>query len=347
MISAFGVNHGSPVSKAGAGLLTRNSKDIVLPASIGTAGMGAAAASGHHTAKGKSEHADAKRAAGYSAAAGAASVAGHTAYRAAGLTIRAKGVKAERTLPEGMSRSQRTKIERDHRKKFGLSQGDKAGMKKNPAYFRTYPKELPGWKYKRALGAISGRREHGLGAVASAVPVAAVVAHSRKRDVAKSAFGVDHAVAKAGRTATVEAVRWGSGLTAVGTGTGGAVYAVESKRTGQRDRTGAKTAAATGLGAVAGQGVYQAAGYGAKHAALPKERTVTRAQRDKALKPVKRKHGAYTASMERHYPKQIPGWRTHRALGVTHRGKVGTATGAAVTAAGGLAAYEASNRRNK
>ena len=183
------------VSKSLPAIVVRNAKDIIVPASVGSAGIGAATVSGHRKKEGQGKpgsHDDAKRAGAYGVAAGASSAAGHAAYRMAGLRVRAKGVAAERTLPEGMSRSQRTKIERDHRKSFGLAQGDKAGAKKKPGYFRTYPKELPGWKYKRALGAISGRREHVIGAAASALPVAAVVAHSRRKNqsLSKSAFGI-------------------------------------------------------------------------------------------------------------------------------------------------------------
>jgi len=109
----------------------------------------------------------------------------------------------------------------------------------------------------------------------------------------------------------------------------------------RRDKEKGREVQAATIGGWAGQGAYQGAGYGAKHVDLhvlgPK---TTNSQRDKALKEVKAKHGAFTPAMERNYPLKtkagaaIPGARIHRTLGWTHRGKIGTAVGASATAAG-------------
>jgi hypothetical protein len=104
------------------------------------------------------------------------------------------------------------------------------------------------------------------------------------------------------------------------------------------DKHHSREMAGATVGSWAGQGAYQAAGYGAKHHGLRNlEPKTTKAQRNKHLKPVKAKYGAYTPAMERNYPKHLPEASVHRTLGWTHRGKVGTAVGTAATAAGGAA----------
>lgn len=103
----------------------------------------------------------------------------------------------------------------------------------------------------------------------------------------------------------------------------------------QLNKERAQQALGAAAGAAAGQGVYQGTGYGTKHVSLKMHRgAVSRAKRDKLLKPAKKEYGAYTAKMERNYPKSLPEWKVHRALGYTHRGKAGMALGAASTAGG-------------
>lgn len=128
------------------------------------------------------------------------------------------------------------------------------------------------------------------------------------------------------------------------TGTGGLGTATELHRKGKRDE--ARDAAAAAAGGWAGQGIYQGTGYGAKwRAQAKKEPLASRAQRDKALKSVKRKHGAYTPAMERHFPSSLPEFRTHRVLGWTHRGRTGTALGTATTLGGSAVAIRANERK--
>lgn len=133
--------------------------------------------------------------------------------------------------------------------------------------------------------------------------------------------------------------RWGAGLTAGSVGGGTAV------RVKTKSRERAERAVEGGL---AGQAAYQAAGYGAKHHALRRlEPKTTRSQRDKALKPVKREHGAFTPKMERNYPSHLPEAKVHRTLGWTHRGKTGVAAGTALTLTGAGVATGAMHRHDR
>lgn len=155
---------------------------------------------------------------------------------------------------------------------------------------------------------------------------------SKARYLAELAQREDELVAKGGRTFALV-----GGLT----GAGGAAGTAYEAGHGNKDR--AKDAAALTVGGWSGQGAYQGAGYGAKWRAQAKhEPQVSRAKRDKTLKAAKKEHGAYTPQMERNYPKTLPEWRTHRVLGYTHRGKLGTALGATATAAGAVGALRAS-----
>lgn len=219
-----------------------------------------------------------------------------------------------------------------HKRKHG-----NRGPNAHKAYAK-YPKTLPDWRLQRALALKNNPK---VAAATLAVGTAAGAVYGAKKSK----------VAKAGRTAGVEAVRWGAGLTAMGGTAAGGTYASRHKtRQGaveRRNDSASREAAAAAGGALAGQGAYQGAGYAAKHRALSAERTLGRAQRDKRLKPAKKTHGAYTPKMERNYPKTIPGWKTHRVLGWSHRGKAGTAVGAAATAAGALAAARAARKEKK
>lgn len=162
-----------------------------------------------------------------------------------------------------------------------------------------------------------------------------------------SAFGIDHGeISKAyGRGPAMDAARWTAGIAGVGGAGGGATVAVE-RRKGAKRRDAEHVAAAGVLGGGAAQGVYQAIGYEAKHRTARAEAKagLSRAKKDKKLKPVKRAHGAFTPGMYRNYPKDLPGAKTHRALGYTHRGKTGTALGTAVTLAGAAGAIKATKK---
>ncbi len=164
-----------------------------------------------------------------------------------------------------------------------------------------------------------------------------------------SAFGVeDSRIAKAyGRTPTVDAARWGLGVAGAGTAGGGTVYTSE-RRKGRSKTNARRNAEATVLGGIAGQGAYQGTGYAAKHKALAEYKAsgMSNSQRDKKLKAVKAEHGKFTAEMFRNYPKDLPGAKINRTMGWSHRGKTGTATGAALTVGGALAARRASQREN-
>lgn len=152
--------------------------DIVVPALAGGGATGAGAVADRRRGRGSG------RGAGGAAAGG---VAGEAAWRATGLSLRNRGHQLERTLPEGMSRSRRTKLTDDHRKKFGIGHGDKAGIARTPAYARTYPKELPGWQYKRAVGQMSGRR--GMALEAGVVTASALAGRRATRHHGQTSVG--------------------------------------------------------------------------------------------------------------------------------------------------------------
>lgn len=164
-----------------------------------------------------------------------------------------------------------------------------------------------------------------------------------------SAFGVDHTIAKAyGRGPAMDAARWTAGMAGGGVVGGGATYGAERAR-GKEKRDAKKVAAATVVGGALGQGAYQTAGYEAKWRAAKTEAKsgLSRSKKDKALKPVKRVHGSYTAGMYRNYPKDLPGAKIQRALGWTHRGKTGTALGTAVTLGAGAAAAKVTRKKEQ
>ena len=162
-----------------------------------------------------------------------------------------------------------------------------------------------------------------------------------------SAFGVEHITKAYGRGPAMDAARWTVGLGTTSAAGGGAIYGNE--RMGKRPRKksdAADIAVAGAAGGAAGQGVYQAAGYEAKHRAMRTEAKSgqTKNQKDKKLKPAKKMFGAHTAGMYRNYPKDMPGARIHRTLGYTHRGKIGTAVGAAATLGASAAAIAAARK---
>lgn len=109
-------------------------------------------------------------------------------------------------------------------------------------------------------------------------------------------------------------------------------------------------AAGGALGAAAGQGAYQAAGYQTKHFVDARTRRggkgVTPQQvrmQDTVLKPLKKEFGMglpkgspgrNNVGYHRSYPKTLPYGKVIRTLGHTHEGRKGVAIGAAATLAG-------------
>lgn len=144
------------------------------------------------------------------------------------------------------------------------------------------------------------------------------------------------------------------------TGTGSVGASRSLHQHGHEDASRAATAGA--IGGWAGQGAYQAAGYGPKHIVLRAERKAI--ERDKGKPPqkmvkgkpvgpppmtssrlnrAKSKHaklhgGKGSVEYYRNYPGHLPGGKANRVLGWTHRGKTGTALGAAATGVGTLGA---------
>lgn len=127
-----------------AGLVQRNWSDAVLPAGVGAGALGVT--SRHRDDRGPRNTAGALAGAG----------AGEGVWRATGLSLRNRGRKLERVIPKGMSRNQYRKITEQHRHKYGVNSKDRTTV--NPGFTRNYPKELPAWPYKRAVGHMSGRR---------------------------------------------------------------------------------------------------------------------------------------------------------------------------------------------
>lgn len=161
-----------------------------------------------------------------------------------------------------------------------------------------------------------------------------------------SAFGVDHGISKAyGRGPAMDAARWTAGIAGTGAASGETIYQVERKK--NKSKSDAKKMAAAGvLGGLTGQGIYQTAGYEAKHRASGQEAKagLSRSKKDKKLKPVKAKYGNFTAKMYRNYPKDLPGAKINRVLSWTHRGRSGTALGTAITIGAGSAATAVARR---
>lgn len=136
----------------------------------------------------------------------------------------------------------------------------------------------------------------------------------------------------------------GWAISAGATGAAGLGGAEAARRKGKQEAS--ENLVASTVGGWAGQGAYQGATYGLKHSAIRAERKagLTRAQKDKNLKPAKKEHGAFTTDMYRNYPKTkldgktpMPGWRQNRTAGWVGRGKLGNALGTAATAGGTLA----------
>lgn len=157
---------------------------IALPAGI--------AAVAAHLGGDTTRHREHRSGSGAAEGAGGA-LAGQAAFRATGYKIKAAGVKRERELPPGMSRSQHQKIVSEHKHRHGLGglQGEelKRGINRTPSYAREYPKELPAAPYKRVLGHMSGGRGLAINTAATGVPALAMTAHGRRQQVHKSAGG--------------------------------------------------------------------------------------------------------------------------------------------------------------
>jgi len=128
------------------------------------------------------------------------------------------------------------------------------------------------------------------------------------------------------------------------------------------DRQKEKDVAAIAGGAVAGQGVYQGAGYGLKHYnqktnfnrfknSKGKEYLVpkgwSRSKYDRFNSVHTAKYGNRTAKYMRKMPKEVPGSNIFHILGYTHRGKTGVALGTAATVGGAATGYSLTHKKGK
>jgi hypothetical protein len=117
------------------------------------------------------------------------------------------------------------------------------------------------------------------------------------------------------------------------------------------------------VGAGAGQGVYQGAGYAGKHIERkvtnpkiykdPKNRRgFTKTEYKKKIEGAKDKYGKRVEgkvtdwkSVYRNFPKDVPGGRLVRTLSHTHGGRTGVAVGTAATVTGGAGAMYATKKK--
>lgn len=76
-------------------------------------------------------------------------------------------------------------IEREHMKRMGLPPDAKPGDPRYVKFYRTYPKELPGWRYRRALSYTHGGKTQ-MGGMAAAATLGAALNMRRGQNVAKS-----------------------------------------------------------------------------------------------------------------------------------------------------------------
>lgn len=139
-------------------------------------------------------------------------------------------------------------------------------------------------------------------------------------------------------------------------------FGVDHGYVSKADRTAAASSVA---GATAGQLIYQGAGYGSKKAIrrgyghntpagqITKPKVKARKKTWEQAKKTQRKKGFSPVDAEtkaqfwRTLPKDVHGARVLRTAGWTHAGKTGMATGAASTAAGGVAGYLAMKKEKK
>lgn len=153
-------------------------------------GVGFGAGGGAGAAAQATEHKRSKKA-GQVVVAGAG---GQAAYQLAG--VGAKQVNDRVVKPRGearssLSREKRKKVWDAHRKEHGLrGTGHVQGAADRwTAAFRSYPKELPGWKAERALAHTHGGRSGlAVGTLATLAPAGLVA--SRKDKVGKAMYGV-------------------------------------------------------------------------------------------------------------------------------------------------------------
>jgi len=182
-----------PVSKAANPLKLASGSIRRHPAqwSIGVSGAGAATGvAGQAPALDRHRDQRAKRRADRVAALGVGAAGGQGAWVGTGFGIRAAGHKAERT-DNGLSRSQKEKIFRQHRKFYNVPNGGKPAPADQPSFYRNYPKRLPAAKYKRALGHMSGTKGKVLNGAAIGGGVGLALgadAAAHRHDVGKALF---------------------------------------------------------------------------------------------------------------------------------------------------------------
>lgn len=137
--------------------------------------------------------------------AGAAAAGGQAVFRATGFGLKWHGNAARnntlsaqpgpggkprlvRGIPNGMSEKKYWEIIERHERKHGIvnygpkgSWAHTTAQASTPSYSRQYPKELPGWRQKRVLGHLSGRRGMAIETAMTVLPAAAVY-NSRRQD---------------------------------------------------------------------------------------------------------------------------------------------------------------------
>lgn len=235
-----------------------------------------------------------------------------------------------------------------HKQKHGLKAGEEptghTPAKTKHKIFTQYPKDLPDWKGQRALGWKNSAR--GTAAILGGGALAGG-AMGRRREVAKG----------------------GLGFALAGGATGSAGLLTASRRKDSQQKEAAREALGATAGGWAAQGAYQGAGYAAKHRAQRKyaygssgqgrqafltnpdgsKSFRTKSQSDKRIKAAEKQTGTRrgTPEFDRRYPKTLPEWKTHRVLGLTHRGKIGTAVGGTLTAAGTYGGAELASGQKK
>lgn len=125
----------------------------------------------------------------------AGTVAGAGGYQAASLAMKPLDRRAERKIADDIKLS---RIQREHQRKYLTGGKIIAGNPENRAYFRNYPKSLPGSTFKRVTAVShTGKSGTALTAAAGAAGAYGGFKLGRKRQEMKksltaSAFGVEH-----------------------------------------------------------------------------------------------------------------------------------------------------------
>jgi hypothetical protein len=285
------------------------------------------------------------------------------AWRGGGFAVQARG-KAQERPHEGQSRSNYQKLVKDHKHAHGAGglQGPelRTALQSKPEYFRKYPKELGGWRAKRVLGQMSGKR--GLAIEAGVVAAGAAAAHKR---ASSSSFGKGFVATKTrdiARAVKPSAMLSHQNFVGFAGAGAGAIVAPRGKTPQARKRSSTvRSAVAGGIG---GQLAYQGAGYAASEGTRkrvgwykrvgevhdPVEHTKIKHEQ-KMRGKWRRAHqeaGTWNTGAKTHYrdfPLEHRGAKVLRAVAHTHGGRTGVATGTAATAAGALVGIHGAHKR--